>query len=112
VTTGYERKLGSIGSVVPAGVSGSDEYLKANLGNVVYTSVTRDADGAATSATVKWPDGTSGTYTATSVSTVVLGAVDAYTVTYAGSSTKTVTQGIVTRDAAGAVIAQPELTVS
>lgn len=92
---------------------GSTTWLKANVNNLTYTSVTRDANGAATSATVVWPDGTGGTYTADTVSTAFPGAVDAYHVTYTGSPTKTVTQAAVTRDATtGAVTAQPALVVS
>ena len=87
---------------------GGDSWLKANVNSVTYTSVTRDSNGAATSATVVWPDGTGGTYTATTVSTAFPGAVDAFTVTWAGSTTKTVTQAAVTRDSTtGAVTAQP-----
>jgi hypothetical protein len=91
---------------------GSDSWLKANVNNVTYSSVTRDSNGAAASATVVWPDGTGGTYTATTVSTAFPGAVDAYTVTYAGSTTKTVAQAAVTRNSDGAVTAQPALVVS
>jgi hypothetical protein len=99
--------------VDPLGEIASDAWLKANINNVTYTSVTRDSNGAATSATVVWPDSTGGTYTATTVSTAFPGAVDAYTLTYAGATTKTVTQAAVTRDSStGAVTAQPALTVS
>ncbi|MCE3275795.1 MAG: hypothetical protein K0R13_1650 [Propionibacteriaceae bacterium] len=69
--------------VDPLGEIASDAWLTANVNNVTYTSVTRGSNGAATSATVVWPDGTGGTYTATTVSTAFPGAVDAFTVTYA-----------------------------
>lgn len=59
-----------------------------------------------------WPDGTTGMYTATTVSSAFPGAVDAYTVTYLGAATKTVTQAAVTRNSVGAVTAQPALVVS
>lgn len=96
---------------------GSDEWLKlhagGNLDALIVGAITRDSNGAATSATVAWPDGTGGTYTATTASTAFPGAVDAYTVTYAGSPTKTVTQPAVTRDATtGAVTTRPAMTVS
>jgi hypothetical protein len=98
--------------VDPLGEIASDAWLKANVNNVTYTSVTRDSNGAATSATVVCPDGTGGTYTATTVSTAFPGAVDAFTVTYAGGTTKTVTQAAVTRNDDGAITAQPALAVS
>lgn len=77
-------------------------------------SATRDANSAITTASVVWPDGSTGTFTTTTASTSFPGAIDAYTVTYvpASGSTKTVTQTAVTRDAAGAVTAQPALAVA
>ena len=63
------------------------------------------------SATVTWPDGTTGAYAGTA-STNFPGAVDSYTVTWAGATTKTVTQAAVTRDSSGAVTVRPALTVS
>lgn len=96
---------------------GSDGWLKlhagGNLDALITGTITRDSNGAPTSASVTWPDGTSGTYTATTVSTAFPGAVDAYTVTYAGSPTKTVTQSAVTRDStSGAVTTRPAMTVA
>lgn len=96
---------------------GSDAWLKlhagGNLDALIVGAVTRNSNGAATSAGVIWPDGSAGSYTATTVSTKFLGAVDAYTVTWVGSSTKTVTQPAVTRDATtGAVTNRPVMTVA
>ena len=88
-------------------VTGSQAWLIAALPALTYTAVTRNASEAATSATVAWPDGTTGTYTATVLSALFPGAVDSYTVTYSGH---TVTQPQITRDASGSVIAQPALT--
>ena len=80
---------------------------------LITGTITRDANGAATSAPVTWPDGVTGTYTADTVSTAFPGAVDAYHITYAGSTTKTFTQPAVTRDAAtGAVTNAPAITVA
>jgi hypothetical protein len=87
--------------------AGSQAWLLASLPALAYTAVTRNTSEAATSATVAWPDGTTGTYTATVLSSAFPGGVDAYTVTYSGH---TVTQPQVTRDASGAVTAQPALT--
>ena len=74
-------------------------------------SVTRDAGGAAVSATVEWPDGVTGVYSGTASATFP-GAVDAYTVTRSGSPTVTFTQAAVTRNAAGFVTNRPPITVS
>lgn len=97
-------------------IVGSDAWLKLYAGMpdlLISGAITRDANGAATSASVVWPDGTVGTYTATTVSTTFPGAVDAYTVTYGSPATKTVTQSAVTRDAStGAVTNRPAMTVA
>jgi hypothetical protein len=71
--------------------------------------IIRDNNGIATNATVKWPDGTFGVLTATSVNSTWY-AVDAFTVTYTNRS-KTVTQTSVTRDSFGAVTNKPALTI-
>lgn len=75
-------------------------------------SATRDANGAITTATIKWPDGTDGVFTTDVASTAFPGTIDAWHATYAGATTKTVTQPTVTRDANGAVTAQPAITIS
>lgn len=49
---------------------------------LITGAITRDANGAATSAPVTWPDGVTGTYTADTLSTAFPGAVDAYHITY------------------------------
>lgn len=76
---------------------------------LIVGTVTRNADGAATSAPVVWPDGTPGTYTADEVSEDFPGAVDAYHITYGSPATKTYTQPAVTRDDDGAVISAPAI---
>lgn len=64
-------------------------------------------------ANIKWPDGTSGVFTADTLSTAFPGAIDAWHATYLGATTKTVTQPLVTRDpATGVVTAQPAITIS
>ncbi|QFG09572.1 hypothetical protein HYQ00_gp28 [Arthrobacter phage TripleJ] len=74
-------------------------------------TVTRDGDGAATSATIEWPDGVAGIYSGTA-SSEFPGAIDAYTLTRTGSPVLTFTQPAVTRDAAGNVTNRPPITVS
>jgi len=86
--------------------------LARNPDLIIAGVVVRDANGAATSAPVVWPDGTPGTYTATTLSTAFPGAVDAYTITYGSPVTKTFTQSALTRDASGAVTNVPAITVS
>lgn len=71
-------------------------------------TVTRNTDGAATSAAILWPDGVTGTYTGTP-STTHPGAVDAYTLTH---GTTTYTQPPVTRDTAGNITNQPAITAA
>lgn len=83
-----------------------------NLDLLIVGAITRDSNGAATAAPVKWPDGTVGTYAADTLSSAFLGAVDAYHVTYGSPVTRTVTQPAVTRDVSGAVTNLPDLVVS
>lgn len=74
-------------------------------------TVTRDSNGAPTSAAVKWPDGVTGTYSGTA-STSFPGAVDSYTVTRTGAPVVTYTQPAVTRDPSGNITNRPAITVS
>lgn len=71
----------------------------------------RNADGAILSADIIWPDSVGGSFVSDSLSVDFPGAIDAWHATYVGSTTKTVTQPLVTRDANGAVIAQPAITI-
>ncbi|OWL95087.1 hypothetical protein CBQ26_13630 [Deinococcus indicus] len=73
------------------------------------TTITRNSDGLVTTATVTWPDGSTGTLTATNYN-ATHSVYDGFTVTHA--SGKTVTQAAVTRDSSGAVTAKPALVVS
>ena len=79
---------------------------------IMTGTITRDANGAISSATVTWPDGTTGTYVTDTASTAFLGAVDAYHVTYGSPATKTYTQPAITRDASGAVTNRPGIQVT
>lgn len=76
-------------------------------------AATRDANEAIVTANIVWPDGASGIFTTDVASTAFPGAIDAWHATHIlNSVTKTITQTAVTRDAAGAVIAQPSITVA
>lgn len=90
----------------------SIKNLARNPDLIIAGVVTRDANGAAISAPVVWPDGTPGTYTADTVSTAFPGAVDAYHITYGSPVMKTFTQPAITRDASGAATNVPAITVS
>ncbi len=79
---------------------------------IITGTITRDANGALTSASVTWPDGKSGTYTADTVSTSFPGAVDGYHITHGSPVTQTYTQPTVTRDATGAVTTLPAIVVT
>lgn len=74
------------------------------------TSATYDSDGVVTTATVTWPDGSTGTFTTTTKNSTFL-AVDAFTITHTDSG-KTVVQSAVTRDSTGAVTTKPALTIT
>ncbi len=74
------------------------------------TAITVDADEVVTTATVKWPDASAGTFTTTTKNSTFL-AVDAYTISHTASG-KTVTQAAVTRNASGSVTTKPAVTVA
>ena len=72
--------------------------------------ITRDSEGRITSSTVKWPDSSTGTFTATDYN-ATHEVYDGYTITHTDSG-KTVTQAAVTRNAEGATTNKPALTVA
>lgn len=106
--------LGQLDAAIVAlhgGASVPDDTLKAwaEGENYEVTAATYDADNVVTTATVKWPDGSAGTFTTTTKNATWL-AVDAYTISHTASG-KTVTQAAVTRDASGNITAKPALTI-
>jgi hypothetical protein len=78
---------------------------------LISGTITRDSNGAVTSAPVTWPDGTPGTFTADTISSTFLGCVDAYHITYGSPVTKTYTQPLMTRDVNGSISARPTIVV-
>lgn len=74
-------------------------------------SATRDVNDAVVTASITWPDGMAGILTTDLASSLFPGSVDAWHATYAGNPAKIVTQATVTRDASGAIIAQPAITI-
>lgn len=98
----------------PAQVAASDALYKQLARTpeaLIVGTITFDANGAATSASVVWPDGTPGTYTADAISPDFPSAVDAYHISYGSPVTKVYTQAAVTRGPSGAVTAAPAITV-
>lgn len=94
---------------------GSAAWILRNESDFRFLTITYDTTypQAISSATGKWPDGTAGTWTATSIdppTQQVLG----YTLTYApaGGTTKTLTQGARTLNSAGATTSAPMPTVA
>lgn len=85
--------------------------LSRNPESLFAGAVTRDTNGAPTSAVIKWPDGVDGTYSGTA-STAFPGSIDAYTITRAVTPTVTYTQPAVTRDTAGYITNRPPITVT
>ena len=78
-------------------------------GAYAITSATRDSDGVITTASVSWPDSSTGTFTRATKNATFL-TIDAYTVTHTDSG-KTAIQSAVTRDSSGNVTAQPAITI-
>lgn len=103
-----DEAIGDLGG----GANVTPEVLKGWTEGGLYelTSITRDSDGVISSATVKWPDASAGTFTRTTKNSTWL-AIDAYTITHTDSS-QTVTQAAVTRDSNGNVTTKPALTVA
>ena len=107
-------KLNANDAGLAGGANVFDQTLREWVEGGAYeaTAISFDADGVVTTATVKWPDGSAGTYTTVTKNTDFL-TVDSYTISHTDSG-KTVTQSAVTtRDATtGDVTAKPALTVS
>lgn len=117
-TSAKSSAVAAINEVVAVAITGgasvTDAQLKAWAEGESYelTTITYDTTytGVPATATVKWPDGSAGAFTATTIN-ATFEAVDAYTITHTASG-KTVTQAAVTRNTEGAVTAKPALTVA
>lgn len=109
---------GPAGPQGPQGVAGDvskDDFYKslaANPDQLIFGTITRATDGVISTASVTWPDGTPGTFTVTGKDSNLL-VINAYTITYGTNPImKTYTQGLITRNADGAVITRPAIGVS
>ena len=99
----------TLASIPPASLTPSARLIEMlQGGGLASTSITKDAQGVLTSATVRWPDGATGTLTVTATSGDL---VTAFTVTHSATG-KTLTQPTVTLDAQGDITNQPAITVS
>lgn len=95
------------GDAIPIG-----EKLRGWVAGTAFTlsSTVMDGDGVITTATVVWPDGSTGTLTTTAKNSTFM-VIDGFSVTH-NISGLTATQPTVTRNAAGAVTAQPAITIT
>ena len=101
----------SIADLASGGVSLSQNLKEWTQGKDYEPLViTRDSEGRVTTMTVKWPDGSDGIYTATDYN-ATHEVYDGYTITHVTGGL-TVTQSAVTRNADGAIINKPALTVA
>jgi hypothetical protein len=73
-----------------------------------YTSITRDADGVITTASIRWPDNTSGTLTRTAKNLSYL-VMTGFSVSY---NALTVTQPVISLDTNGRIAVRPRPTVA
>lgn len=95
------------------GSAATDQLLKqwTEAGAYEMTSINyHNTYGVPQTATVKWPDGSAGTFTATAYDTT-WEAIKSYTITHTTSG-KTVTQSAVTFNSLGLVSSKPALTVA
>jgi hypothetical protein len=112
--TGLQTALDAKAALTQTLVIGSDNWLKIFAKDyelLLSGTITRDANNVVTTSGVVWPDGVTGTFTATTIN-ATFKCVDAYTITYVGGTTKTVTQPAVTRNASGYVVTYPVATVA
>lgn len=97
-----------------AGASQTDQQLVAWADAEQYEVLSLTYDTTypyvLSTATVKWPDGSAGTFTTTSINTT-WEAIDAFTVSHTASG-RTVTQSAVTRNSNGLVTIKPAMTVA
>lgn len=101
-------------SDAPGGTLATDQQLISWTESAAYELTAITYHGTYTTvvatATAKWPDGSAGTWTATTID-ATWEAVNAYTISHTLSG-KTVTQAAVTRNADGNITAKPALTVA
>lgn len=98
------------GAVLPAPIGTVTQLIEWTLAECWTGTFTRNSDNVVTSASISWPDGSSGTFTTVTINATHL-AIDAFTVSHTVSGL-TVTQSAVTRNSDGAVTVRPFPTVA
>ena len=116
VQTGLDRvATASSASTATATVGASSNIQILNWAYVqsfAVISATRNANNVITTASIVWPNGATGTFTADTIN-ATHNTIDAWHATHIlDAVTKTVTQTAVTRNAGGAVTAQPAITLA
>lgn len=117
-TTAKTSLVASIAELYATVITGGANITAAQLkewteaGAYEITAVTYSTTylSVVSTATVKWPDGSAGTFTATTIN-ATFEAIDAYTISHTASGL-TVTQAAVTRNTDGSVTTKPVLTVA
>lgn len=114
--TGSTGATGATGPTGPAGATGPPGStwtlfdIAADPELMISGTITRNSNDAVTTASVVWPDGSTGTYTALTFSSNYPGAVDSYQIThFDGVTTVTYTQPPVTRNLHGVVTTRPAI---
>ena len=108
-TAATDSELASETTVRASADNAIIHQMAANPDLLITGDLTRDTNGAVISAPVVWPDGDTGLFTATIVSSLYPGAIDAYTIT---KGSRVFTQPEVTRDESGAVTVRPPIVIS
>lgn len=106
------QKVNANFTELAADVSVSDRLIELVSGeSFELTAINYDSVGVVSTATVKWSDGSAGTFTTTAKNATFTNQIDAFTITHTNSG-KTVTQSAVTRNSSGRITTKPALTVA
>jgi len=107
-----ESEAQAASAIATVGASSNSQILGwAYVQSFSVISATRNANNVITTASIVWPNGATGTFTTDTINTT-FNAIDAWHATHIlDAVTKTVTQTAVTRNASGAVTAQPAITL-
>lgn len=100
----------SVGNPIEVEFDNTELLAWAAGGAYEFLAAAYDSDGCILTADVRWPDGSTGTYTRT-VKSASCNMPDAYTITH-DESGATVTQATMTRDGFCNVTVKPALTIS
>lgn len=106
------KKLLTVEADAAAGKLTPQQQLTAWVRSNAYTIVLASYSpaGVMSSADIKWPDGTSGTFTGTINTTYQ--TIDSFQFTYNGVVTYTITQPTITRNSSGYITTTPDLVIT